>query len=410
MAPPLASNHPSEDETPRQRSSNARPGGRDLLDEATKRFEAMIEERNKTNKPFKVVRGGLPPHLIRQSQQGSVSSSPRNSSPPQTQAQPQHKPGRPEQLQPQQAQSQQYQDSAAESSRPHKSPKHPAGAQSSGARGKKCPPLDYGPNKDFNPLPSAEDALRRQKTLQSRASRPRVFPSPLEGHDAHDGQPGPSKVAHQQELPLSPTCPNDMPESGGTMVFRRAKDNPSLNPCMKGIMNSKWTTAERVFTPFHERQQQKFAKVAREEALRTQKISSVPQHGPSALPLMASAPQQRQSSALGHDARVRVSVTTSLQGSQPVISDEQRGVIYDTHPSTAIQATYTVAPPEKKQKWRPKHSVDLESQSLPSAISSVQFDEYGADFHDVSNAGPVSDDVRGRIADEMDLARKRDGE
>lgn len=405
MAPPVVSDRPSGDGGLSQQSSNVGHHGRDVLDDNTKRFEAMIEARDKVrkpsmvvaNKPSKIVRGGLPPHLLRQSQQGIISDNLRISSA--------------EQVQPQLVQSQQAKpsDLAARPSRPYEFLQHQAETLGSDARGKIRPPLDYGPNKDFGgPLPPVEDALHQQREFQSQQFRPQPGPTPPQAHDAYEGQLGPSQVMHQHKSPPTPTYPGVMPDEDDTTMFTRAKDNPSNNPRMVGIMNSKWATAQRVFTPFHERQEQRFAKLAQEDASRIQQISPVPQHKSSAPRQMSSVPHQRQSSALGLHDGVRVFVTPFQH---PVNAVEQRGVNCDTQPSTALQPKYNVPPPEKKQKWRPKNSVDLESQSLPSTVSSVELnDDEEADLRDLSNDGPVGDDVRGRIADDMDLARKRNGE
>ncbi|ROW04648.1 hypothetical protein VPNG_07424 [Cytospora leucostoma] len=66
----------------------------------------------------------------------------------------------------------------------------------------------------------------------------------------------------------------------------------------------------------------------------------------------------------------------------------------------------------QKKKWRPKHSEDLESHSLPSTAASVNLNwSDGSDFPDRSDDGnsALIKDVRGNIADELDIVPKGDG-
>ncbi|KAK7740521.1 hypothetical protein SLS53_005364 [Cytospora paraplurivora] len=66
----------------------------------------------------------------------------------------------------------------------------------------------------------------------------------------------------------------------------------------------------------------------------------------------------------------------------------------------------------QKKKWRPKHSEDLESHSLPSTAASVNLNwSDGSDFPDRSEDGnnALTKDVRGNIADELDIVPKDDG-
>lgn len=65
-----------------------------------------------------------------------------------------------------------------------------------------------------------------------------------------------------------------------------------------------------------------------------------------------------------------------------------------------------------KNKWRPKHSSCWESQSLPSSDVSSNFDSNNANpsfGSDQSNGGAPFRDVRGSIADELDIVPKGDG-
>lgn len=66
----------------------------------------------------------------------------------------------------------------------------------------------------------------------------------------------------------------------------------------------------------------------------------------------------------------------------------------------------------EKTKWRPKHSEDLESHSLPSTVASVNLNwSNGSDFPDRSedsNSAFIKD-VRGNIADELDIVPKGNG-
>lgn len=65
-----------------------------------------------------------------------------------------------------------------------------------------------------------------------------------------------------------------------------------------------------------------------------------------------------------------------------------------------------------KDKWRPKHSSCWESQSLPSSDVSTKFDSNDANpsfGSDQSNGGAPFRDIRGSIADELDIVLKGDG-
>lgn len=65
-----------------------------------------------------------------------------------------------------------------------------------------------------------------------------------------------------------------------------------------------------------------------------------------------------------------------------------------------------------KNKWRPKHSSCWGSQSLPSSDASSNFDSNDANpslGSDQSNGGAPFGDIRGSIADELDIVPKGDG-
>lgn len=65
-----------------------------------------------------------------------------------------------------------------------------------------------------------------------------------------------------------------------------------------------------------------------------------------------------------------------------------------------------------KNKWRPKHSSCWESQSLPSSDVSSNFNSNKANLSsgsDQSNGGTPFKDIRGSIADELDIVPKSDG-
>jgi hypothetical protein len=70
------------------------------------------------------------------------------------------------------------------------------------------------------------------------------------------------------------------------------------------------------------------------------------------------------------------------------------------------------APEVHKKKWRPKHSSCWGSQSLPTSDTSVKFGSNDANpsfASDQSNGGVSFRDVRGSIADELDIVPKGDG-
>ncbi|ROV99068.1 hypothetical protein VMCG_06674 [Cytospora schulzeri] len=80
----------------------------------------------------------------------------------------------------------------------------------------------------------------------------------------------------------------------------------------------------------------------------------------------------------------------------------------DTRTRSQHRTPNTHGSPQTK-KWRPKHSEDLESQSLPSTAASVIFsDDDDSHFPDHSQDGRTarSKDVRANIADELDIVPK----
>lgn len=82
-----------------------------------------------------------------------------------------------------------------------------------------------------------------------------------------------------------------------------------------------------------------------------------------------------------------------------------------------IEQSSRHAPDARKKKWRPKNSSCWESQSLPTSGASVEFVSNDAASHDAnpsfgsdqSNGGVPFKDVRGSIADELDIVPKGDG-
>lgn len=89
--------------------------------------------------------------------------------------------------------------------------------------------------------------------------------------------------------------------------------------------------------------------------------------------------------------------------------------VWDDHPvdraEDRIPTSYGI---HDIKKWRPKHSEDLESQSLPSTAASVKFsDDNDSHFPDRSEDGKddaVSKDVRADIADDLDIVPKGNGD
>lgn len=70
-------------------------------------------------------------------------------------------------------------------------------------------------------------------------------------------------------------------------------------------------------------------------------------------------------------------------------------------------------PPKDKMKWRPQHSEDNDSQSLPSTAASVNLSQDESNrLLDTSQDGdkPFSKDIRANIADELDIVRKGNGD
>lgn len=184
-----------------------------------------------------------------------------------------------------------------------------------------------------------------------------------------------------QQYPPTPTYEAPKRQQ---MVFMAARQAPGTHPALKGIMSSRWYKEVPVLEDSCSPRQKSSG--PQRKSLNPQQESAVPQKTPFPTP---------------RDEGVRLSVSSYQCGpSQP----KQTAAFEHTDDK--------IVPLEKK--WRPKHSVDLESQSLPSPISSVQLNDEDISAWQLSNDKDtaheaVGSDIRGTIADDLDLTRKHSG-
>lgn len=116
---------------------------------------------------------------------------------------------------------------------------------------------------------------------------------------------------------------------------------------------------------------------------------------------------------------IHVQPTHMIQASDSIQSELLAERANGIHPSPnaqkAVQDVGNPFQPNKKQKWRPKRSYDLESQSLPDTVSSVQLNDEDPDFRNIdSDSSPAlhtpEKDIRGEIADESNLKPTHSGD
>lgn len=93
-------------------------------------------------------------------------------------------------------------------------------------------------------------------------------------------------------------------------------------------------------------------------------------------------------------------------------SDKNNRAAQPMEPRPEVEQADHHTPKIHKNKWRPKHSSCWSSQSLPSSDMSSNFGSNEANLSfasDQSNGDATFKDIRGSIADELDIVPKRDG-
>lgn len=185
-----------------------------------------------------------------------------------------------------------------------------------------------------------------------------------------------------------------------------ARDAPGTHPALKGIMSSRWH--KEVLIPDISPDQESFP--CQGQHMRTRQQSTTPQQHSFMRQPERSTPFQEWS-ASGRDGGVRLS-TSPYQGQQAQITAVvQHPSVIQSQSMALVQQAHNASQPEKKKKWRPKHSVDLESQSLPTSVSSVWLNDDNIDKRDVGSDVGVADNmnIQGKIAAGLELIPERNG-
>lgn len=118
--------------------------------------------------------------------------------------------------------------------------------------------------------------------------------------------------------------------------------------------------------------------------------------------------------ALNEQARLRAHikpVVASPGDASLAVRQDDRSA-QPAHPTQQLEQSGHRTPKIHKNKWRPKHSSCWESQSLPSSDVSSNFGSNEANLSfesDQSDGGTPFKDIRGSIADELDIVPKSDG-
>lgn len=138
-------------------------------------------------------------------------------------------------------------------------------------------------------------------------------------------------------------------------------------------MSSRWLKEVQVVDDSPE--QDSFP-VQREDVMIRQQ-STMPQQGSTTQRLERLAPHRESPTPDIHGGHRLSTILYQEDHVQPTSAGQRPQVasqwleVYQSQPMTFRQRSTDVAQLEKKQKWRPKHSADLESQSLPYSVSSV---------------------------------------
>ncbi|KUI65199.1 hypothetical protein VM1G_00848 [Cytospora mali] len=193
------------------------------------------------------------------------------------------------------------------------------------------------------PSPIIKPPAHKDDSQAQQTMKSQAYPSPQQSHPQHTPPRGtPSNIAPKKNYPPTPAY-------GKIKRIPLGQASSSMNPFVKQVAGNRFTVAVRECSP------------------------SGSQDG-------GARPSPRYIRCWDEDERAPTeNYTPKTQG------------------------------PIQNKKWRPKHSEDWESQSLPSTVASLTFsDDNGSHFPDRSGDGNDfgSKDVRGNIADELDIVPK----
>lgn len=168
------------------------------------------------------------------------------------------------------------------------------------------------------------------------------------------------------------------------MVFIKAIDAPATHPALRNIMSSRWRKEVHIS----------------DNAPGQQSLTHLPE---------ISTPLQNWSTPARNGRVHLLDIPYQDQHSQTKNTIQQPPVNQFQSMALVQQAQVSVQP--EKKKWRPKHSVDLESQSLPASVSSFRFTDDNISARDIDNDEHVAGNTinLSKIAASLNLAPKRNG-
>lgn len=404
------------------------------IDHGTELFRKKLEEDAKAketvSKERSPVVGGLPPHLLRQSQQGNQASNTQtagaqqpDNSPRPGLAQSRHNQARrhpsqqnkARQNQGRQNQAQQSQAREVQLRQSNPFQPCPSEARRSDAVATEYRGIEptYGNQWGYSPSPN-DSAPRRKQIVHHQHTRPKPIPTPpLERPDTLGAASASKNVpSHQQQQPPPPTpAPIYRGNAYGRLIRTKtvlmpARDAPGTHPALKGIMSSRCLKEVQVVDDSPE--QESFPVQRKDVMIRKQ--STMPQQGSTAQRPERLAPHRESPTPDIHGGD-RLSTTLYQEGhvqptsaSQwPEVADQWSGV-NQSQPMAFRQRSTDVAQLEKKPKWRPKHSADLESQSLPYSVSSV------CSENDEVKVRDAADGIQGETATNLGPTLSRNGQ
>ncbi|KAF3769819.1 hypothetical protein M406DRAFT_348893 [Cryphonectria parasitica EP155] len=237
--------------------------------------------------------------------------------------------------------------------------------------------------------------MNRSTHQQPSSSHPpaapaRAYPEPSPKHAVYPNNKG----APQREFPPTPSYTNDMQHD---VEFIPTNDRSGNSPAPKGMKTSRWAEAElqmqTTASPHHDNGARLSASTYRVDS---------PKNTQQETAMHVQEPNN------GQKKPANVQPTRVVQPA-PIPQQAHRQPS-GNHQTKVSQVEHLPQP--VKQKWRPKHDYDLESQSLPDTVSSVHFDDdEPVAYFTGSDAGDVpTKDIRGQIADESNLAPTGDGQ
>lgn len=204
--------------------------------------------------------------------------------------------------------------------------------------------------------------------LGRRQIRPQPAPSPPaerfeeianEFSSCSDGALSTHQPQQHGKYPAIPMAVTNKDQRAGQekAFLVSSRDAPGTHPALKGIMSSRWRKAIYDAANSSDQQMRSFSKQtkgSRQQATCRKSEILAP---------------DRDLNDSNRESGVRLS-TSPYEGWLPVRNAAGRW-------SPIVEA---IRPPENKTKWRPKNSIDRDSQSLPSSVSSVQFDNDDMDI------------------------------